>query len=66
MLTNDNDIVLSFQVREWKGKVYIDIREFYVDKKTMDTLPGKKGISLNAEQYQRLKGIIDEIDAALP
>lgn len=54
------------KVREFKGKTYIDIREYYVDKNTMDTKPGKKGISLTCEQYQKLKSIIDEIDHALP
>ena len=48
-------IVLVVQVREFKGKTYIDIREYYVDKSTMDTKPGKKGISLTCEQYQKLK-----------
>ncbi len=46
--------------------MFIDIREYYVDKQTMDTRPGKKGISLTAVQYQALKQIIPEIDAALP
>merc|ERR1712045_61898 len=54
------------KVREFKGKTYIDIREYYVDKQTMETKPGKKGISLNCEQYQKLKGLIPEIDAKLP
>ena len=54
------------QVREFKGKTYIDIREYYTDKKTMDMMPGKKGVSLNCEQYQKLKSIISEIDRALP
>ena len=56
----------KLKVREFKGKVYIDIREWYVDKDTMDTKPGKKGISLNPLQYQALKAAIPEIDAALP
>lgn len=55
-----------FQVREFKGKTYIDIREYYVDQKTMDTRPGKKGISLNCEQYQKLKEVLSEVDQALP
>jgi len=53
-------------VRDFKGKTYIDIREYYVDKSTMDTRPGKKGISMNTLQYQKLKSIMDEIDHALP
>ena len=43
------------KVREFKGQTYIDIREYYVDKDTMETKPGKKGISLNCLQYQKLK-----------
>ena len=43
------------KVREFKGQTYIDIREYYVDKETMETKPGKKGISLNCQQYQKLK-----------
>lgn len=54
------------KVREWRGQTFIDIREYYVDKNTMDTKPGKKGISLSALQYQELKAVISEIDAALP
>jgi len=54
------------KVREFKGKTYIDIREYYTDKTSMDTRPGKKGISLNCEQYQALKAIISEVDRALP
>nr|ACO15626.1 Activated RNA polymerase II transcriptional coactivator p15 [Caligus clemensi] len=54
------------KVREFKGKTYIDIREYYVDKNTMDTKPGKKGISLNTQQYQELKQVIADIDASLP
>ncbi|XP_040574105.1 putative RNA polymerase II transcriptional coactivator [Lepeophtheirus salmonis] len=54
------------KVREFKGKTYVDIREYYVDKSTMDTKPGKKGISLNTLQYQELKQIISQIDASLP
>ena len=43
------------KVREFKGQTYIDIREYYVDNETMETRPGKKGISLNCQQYQKLK-----------
>ena len=32
----------------------------------METKPGKKGISLNCEQYQKLKTLISEIDQKLP
>ena len=54
------------KVREHKGRTYIDIREHYVDKDTMETKPGKKGITLNCQQFQKLRSIIDEIDHELP
>ena len=55
------------KVNEFKGKTYIDIRVHYVDKDTgMETKPGKKGISLTCEQYQKLKTLISEIDQKLP
>jgi len=54
------------KVREFKGKTYIDIREYYTDQKTMETRPGKKGISLNCQQYQELKQILNEVDNELP
>merc|ERR1711981_805473 len=54
------------KVQQWKGQTYVNIREFYVDKKSMETKPGKKGISLSVEQYQKLKEIIPEIDSNLP
>lgn len=52
-------------VREFKGSVYIDIREFYEDKNSGELKPGRKGISLNAQQYQKLKELIPEIDEKL-
>ena len=55
----------KFQVQQWKGQTYVNIREFYVDKKSMETKPGKKGTSLSVEQYQKLKEIIPEIDSNL-
>ncbi|KAG8643034.1 hypothetical protein MANES_12G159100v8 [Manihot esculenta] len=40
-------------VRNWQGKVWIDIREFYI--KDGKQLPGKKGISLSVDQVQSIK-----------
>ncbi|XP_009330114.1 PREDICTED: activated RNA polymerase II transcriptional coactivator p15-like [Pygoscelis adeliae] len=48
----------------FKGKVLVDIREFYADKEG-GMKPGRKGIALSAEQWNQLKEIIPEIDAAL-
>ncbi|NXF38529.1 TCP4 polymerase, partial [Nyctibius bracteatus] len=48
----------------FKGKVLVDIREFYTDQEG-DMKPGRKGIALSAEQWNQLKEIIPEIDAAV-
>ncbi|NWX17064.1 TCP4 polymerase, partial [Aegotheles bennettii] len=48
----------------FKGKVLVDIREFYTDKEG-STKPGRKGIALSVEQWNQLKEIIPEIDAAV-
>nr|VDC84811.1 unnamed protein product [Brassica rapa] len=50
-------------VRNWNGKIWIDIREFYV--KDGKTLPGKKGISLSVDQWNTLRNHAGDIDKAL-
>uniref|UniRef100_A0A1I7VPT8 PC4 domain-containing protein n=1 Tax=Loa loa TaxID=7209 RepID=A0A1I7VPT8_LOALO len=52
-------------VRSFKGKALIDIREYYQDKGSGELKPGRKGISLSGEQYQRLKAIMGDIDEKL-
>ena len=50
-------------VREFRSKVYVDLREFY--EKDGEMLPGKKGIALSVDTYQKFKDLIPEIDKAL-
>ncbi len=51
-------------VRRFKGKPSIDIREFYeTDEGKMN--PGKKGILLNASQWEKLGGNFEKISTAL-
>ncbi|XP_052423792.1 SUB1 regulator of transcription a [Carassius gibelio] len=51
-------------VRDFKGKVLIDIREYWIDQEG-EMKPGRKGISLNPEQWNQLKEQISEIDEAV-
>ncbi|KAG0724364.1 Activated RNA polymerase II transcriptional coactivator p15 [Chionoecetes opilio] len=47
-------------VREFKSKLFVDVREFY--EKDGELKPGKKGISLSAVQWNKLKSMIPDID----
>ncbi|KAL6899215.1 hypothetical protein ACP4OV_005873 [Aristida adscensionis] len=50
-------------VRSWNGKVFVDIREFYV--KDGKNLPSRKGISLQMDQWKILRDNIKAIDEAI-
>ncbi|KAG5245103.1 RNA polymerase II transcriptional coactivator KIWI family protein [Salix suchowensis] len=67
---NSDDIVVCeigrnrrVTVRNWRGKINVDIREFY--PKDGNLLPGKKGITLSMEQWNMLRDNAEEIDKAL-
>jgi len=51
------------KINEFRGSVFVDIREYY--DQDGEKKPTKKGISLSAGQYQKLKDLIPEIDEAL-
>ncbi|CAB4384665.1 unnamed protein product [Rhizophagus irregularis] len=48
-------------IREWKNMVLIDFREFF-ETKDGKTQPTKKGISLQLEQWNKLKELVSDID----
>ncbi|CAF1449388.1 unnamed protein product [Adineta ricciae] len=50
-------------VSEFRGKPYINIREYYDDKGVEK--PGKKGISLTMDQWETLKTLISQVDKDL-
>lgn len=55
--------LLLLLLLEFRGKIYVDVREYY--EKDGEMLPGKKGISLTVEQWEKLKALIPKIDDAL-
>lgn len=60
-LENDRFVTVS----EFKGRVMVGIREFYMDKGSGELKPGKKGISLNPKQWGKLKAAVKDIDEAV-
>ncbi|XP_076175354.1 single stranded-binding protein c31A isoform X2 [Ptiloglossa arizonensis] len=48
-------------VRDFKGKLYVDIREMYYDKDA-NLKPGKKGICLNMTQWRKLLSVVEDVD----
>ena len=51
---------IKIQIKTFKGKKYLDIRKWFLDKKTNEILPTKKGISLNDYQFQDIINIISK------
>ncbi|KAI1107146.1 PC4-domain-containing protein [Jackrogersella minutella] len=52
-------------ISDFKGKTFINIREYYTDSSSGDLRPGKKGIMLTPEQYNKLLEAIPSINAEL-
>ncbi|POM75145.1 Hypothetical protein PHPALM_7790 [Phytophthora palmivora] len=67
--TEQGDVVFELAtkrrvtVRKWKAMKFVDIREFYDDNG--EVKPGKKGISLSPEQWEKLFSFSDAITEAI-
>ncbi|KAG6586626.1 transcriptional coactivator p15 [Phytophthora cinnamomi] len=67
--TEQGDVVFELTakrrvtVRKWKAMKFVDIREFYDDNGTPK--PGKKGISLSPDQWEKLYSFSDAIAEAI-
>ncbi|EGW14377.1 Activated RNA polymerase II transcriptional coactivator p15 [Cricetulus griseus] len=48
-------------VRDFKGQIPFDFREYWMDSEG-EMKSGRKGISLNVEQWSQLKEQISDID----
>ena len=49
---------------EFKGKWYVNLREYYMDANS-DMKPGKKGIMLTMEQFQKFKDALPDREEAI-
>ena len=50
-------------VHKFKGQLKVDIREYYEDNGEMK--PGKRGLSLNLDNWNKLKEFMEQIDEAI-
>jgi len=48
-------------VGHFKGKVVVDLREYYEDKGSGKLMPGKKGVALNVQQFEGLEKVMQEL-----
>ncbi|ROW13292.1 hypothetical protein VPNG_05426 [Cytospora leucostoma] len=60
-LSNKRRIV----VQKFKGNVFVNLREYYEDKKSGAMKPSTKGIMLSIEQYKTLLGSVPDINKEL-
>jgi hypothetical protein len=49
---------IKIQIKTFNGRKYLDIRKWYLDRKTNEILPTKKGISLSEYQFEDVISII--------
>ncbi len=59
-LSNNRFITIS----EFRNKVRVDIREYYLND-SGEKKPGKKGISLSLEEWNKMKDLMPKIESAI-
>ena len=52
-------------VKEYKGYIYVGIREFFKQPTTGQLIPTKKGINLRLDEWSQLKCIMGRVDDAV-
>ena len=51
---------IKIQIKTFKGRKYLDIRKWYLDRKTNEILPTKKGISLSEYQFEDVISLLSK------
>lgn len=59
-IENKNSLI-RIQTREYRGKYYLDIRKFYLDKDTGQFKPTPKGISIHVDKADEVLTIAKEV-----
>merc|ERR1711862_885503 len=53
------------RVSQFKGKLYVNIREYYIDKATGEEKPGNKGIALPIDQWDSLVKLVPKVNRSI-
>jgi hypothetical protein len=56
---------IKIEPSEFKGKMYVSIREWYTPEGSDKLLPGKKGINLTIDEWNEIVEKFDDIKAEI-
>ena len=51
---------IILQLKDFMNKKYLDIRKHYVDADTQEVKPGKQGIMMNKETFEKVFAVIKD------
>ena len=69
LIVTDDEVILHLDnkkrltISKFKGRLFVNIREYYDDNGTMK--PGKKGITLSKDCWKRISDNITDINEAI-
>lgn len=57
---------LIIRLTEWKGKKYVDIREWFADKQDKTKwIPTKKGVSIASDKFSELINVLEQAETKI-
>ena len=56
---------LNISLSKFKGARFIDLRRYYLDKKTGEVKPTTKGIALKEEEFEKVMEVLSENESSL-
>ena len=54
------DYPIKIQIKTFKGRKYLDLRKWFLDRKTNEVIPTKKGINLSEYQFEDIVTILSK------
>lgn len=64
IIQKNDDTEIQIAVKSYKGKAYVDIRQFFKSEDMTKMLPTKKGITIPLDKWEDFRSIIDGIDTS--